>query len=150
MRTASLNCHYFILMANKRDTLQISNLGRQIFPDQLKFFMQSFTLATDEIWLPLNGFNAKKWYNLSVAYNNSFEESRQLYTNIIPGDSTIVYQLIKWKTRKHSLYFLMMLPINNYRVFWRSSPGNNHKQSLTLFTMFFTVCPPFRISIKAF
>lgn len=60
MRTASLNCHYFILMANKRDTLQISTLGRQIFPGQLKFFMQSLTLATDEMWLPVNRFNAKK------------------------------------------------------------------------------------------
>jgi cobalamin biosynthesis Co2+ chelatase CbiK len=48
MRTASLNCHYFILMANKRDTLQINTLGRQVFPGQLKFFMQSFELATQE------------------------------------------------------------------------------------------------------
>lgn len=59
MRTASLNCHYFILMANKRDTLQINALGRQIFPGQLKFFIQSFTLATPKrIWLPFNRFNA--------------------------------------------------------------------------------------------
>ena len=80
-------------MANKRDTLQISTLGRQIFPVQLKFFMQSFTLATDEIWLPVNRFNAKKWYNLSVAYKNSsrrvdnciqtlFQEIRQLCINL--------------------------------------------------------------------
>ena len=48
MRTASLNCHYFILMANKRDTLQINTLGRQIIPGQLKFFMRSFELATQE------------------------------------------------------------------------------------------------------
>ena len=48
MRTASLNCHYFILMANKRDTLPINTLGRQVFPGQLKFFMRSFELATQE------------------------------------------------------------------------------------------------------
>ena len=48
MRTTSLNCHYFILMANKRDTLQINTLGRQIIPGQLKFFMRSFELATQE------------------------------------------------------------------------------------------------------
>jgi hypothetical protein len=48
MRTASLNCHYFILMANKRDTLQINTLGRQIIPGQLKFVMRSFELATQE------------------------------------------------------------------------------------------------------
>lgn len=46
MRTASLNCHYFILMANKRDTLQVAALGRQIFPGNLKFFLQSFESAT--------------------------------------------------------------------------------------------------------
>lgn len=48
MRTASLNCHYFTLMANKRDTLQINTLGRQVFPGQLKLFMRSFELATQE------------------------------------------------------------------------------------------------------
>jgi hypothetical protein len=48
MRTASLNCHYLILMANKRDTLQINTLGRQVFPGQLKIVMRSFELATQE------------------------------------------------------------------------------------------------------
>ena len=68
MRTASLNCHYFILMANKRDTLQINTLGRQVFPGQLKFFMRSFELATQE-----------KFSYLLLTF---FQESQQLY--IIP------------------------------------------------------------------
>lgn len=85
MRTASLNCHYFILMANKRDTLQISTLGRQIFPGQLKFFMQSFTLATQR----------KKFGYLLVDIMPRSDKTYQLRTNILPGESTIVYQPIK-------------------------------------------------------
>ena len=67
MRTASLICH-FILMASKRDTLQINTLGRQVFPGQLKFFMRSFELATQE-----------KFSYLLLTF---FQESQQLY--IIP------------------------------------------------------------------
>ena len=81
MRTASLNCHYFILMANKRDTLQISTLGRQIFPGQLKFFMQSFTLATQ-----------RKFGYLLIDLMPRSDKTYQLRTNILPGESTIVYQ----------------------------------------------------------
>jgi cobalamin biosynthesis Co2+ chelatase CbiK len=50
MRTASINCHYFILMANKRDTMQINTLGRQVFPGQLKFFIRSYELAAQKIF----------------------------------------------------------------------------------------------------
>lgn len=84
MRTASLNCHYFILMANKRDTLQINTLSRQVFPGQLKFFMRSFELATQE-----------KFSYLLLDLCPRSEKSYQLRTNILPGESTIVYHPIK-------------------------------------------------------
>jgi len=42
MRTASLNCHYFILFRSYRDVLQIQTLGKQIFPGQLKYFMDVY------------------------------------------------------------------------------------------------------------
>lgn len=81
MRTASLNCHYFILMANKRDMLQVAALGRQMFPGQSKFFMESFVSCTS---LPHS-------YILIDAHPRS-DKAYQLRTNILPGQSTIVYQ----------------------------------------------------------
>lgn len=41
MRTISLNCMYFILMKNPRDRLQVMNLGRQIFPHSMDYFMKT-------------------------------------------------------------------------------------------------------------
>ena len=84
MRTASLNCHYFILMANKRDTLQINTLGGQVFPGQLKFFMRSFEIATQE---------TLSYLFLDLCLRS--EKSYQLRTCILPGESIIVYHPIK-------------------------------------------------------
>ena len=84
MRTASINCHYFILMANKRDTMQINTLGRQVFPGQLKFFIRSYELATQ-----------KNVSYLLLDLCPRSEKYYQLRTNILPGESTIVYQPIK-------------------------------------------------------
>jgi len=81
MRTASLNCHYFILMANKRDMLQVAALGRQIFPGQSKFFLEAFESCTR---LPHS-------YILIDVHPTS-DKTYQLRTNILPGQSTIVYQ----------------------------------------------------------
>ena len=47
MRTISLNCHYIILMKNPRDKTQILNLGRQIYPGNLKFLIESYNDATE-------------------------------------------------------------------------------------------------------
>ena len=48
MRTISLNCHYIILMKNPRDKSQIMNLGRQIYPENLKFLIESYNNATEK------------------------------------------------------------------------------------------------------
>jgi hypothetical protein len=45
MRTASLNCHYFIIFGAKRDPSQIATLGRQIFPGNNKYFMSAYKAA---------------------------------------------------------------------------------------------------------
>ena len=42
MRTASLNCHYFIVFDAKRDPSQIATLGRQLFPGNNKYFMSAY------------------------------------------------------------------------------------------------------------
>ena len=46
--TISLNTHYFILFKNRRDESQIQRLGRQIFPRNLKYFMNSYEKATEK------------------------------------------------------------------------------------------------------
>ena len=72
MRTASLNCHYFILMANKRDTLQINTLGRQVFPGQLQFFYAKFWISnTGKVFLPLIRLMSQIRKILSVTHQHS-------------------------------------------------------------------------------
>ena len=48
MRTISLNAHYFILLKNPRDRLQVQNLGRQIMPGETNYFMDVYNHATRE------------------------------------------------------------------------------------------------------
>ena len=45
-RTARINAHYIVVMKNPGDKLQIQNLGRQIFPGQQKYFLESYEDAT--------------------------------------------------------------------------------------------------------
>ena len=65
MRTASLNCHYFVLFRNYRDQLQVQTLGRQIFPGQLKYFMDAYLKATSipygYLCIDLNPLASKKY-----------------------------------------------------------------------------------------
>lgn len=84
LRTASLNCHYFILMTTKRDPSQIQTLGRQIFPGQTKYFMDAYQKSTQYPY----GY-------LLVDINPHSEKAYQLRTNILPGEDTIVYQPAK-------------------------------------------------------
>ena len=81
MRTVSLNCHYFILFKNYRDQLQIKTFGKQVFPGNLRFFMDAFDKATSE-----------KYGYLVVDLNPHSDKTYQLRTNILPGQTTIVYQ----------------------------------------------------------
>lgn len=46
MRNVSLNAHYFVLLKNPRDRLQVATLGRQIFPGKGKKFQEIFDDAT--------------------------------------------------------------------------------------------------------
>ena len=80
-RTVSLNAHYFVLMNNKRDTNQILTLGRQIFPGQSKFFLDSYKKAVSSPF----GY-------LLVDVHPRTDKRYQLRTNILVGQSTIVYE----------------------------------------------------------
>ena len=45
-RTISLNSHYIILFKNPRDQGQVRSLAQQVFPNQVKFFVNAFEDAT--------------------------------------------------------------------------------------------------------
>ena len=45
-RTISLNSHYIILFKNPRDQGQVRTLAQQVFPNQVKYFMNAFQDAT--------------------------------------------------------------------------------------------------------
>lgn len=82
MRTASLNCHYFILFPSYRDRLQIQSFGKQLFPGKSKYFMDAFEKAT-----------AKPYGYLLVDLNPHSDKAYQLRTDILPGQITKVFQL---------------------------------------------------------
>ena len=46
-RTMSLNSQYLVLFKNPRDVLQVSLLGRQLYPNNSKFLVEAFKMATE-------------------------------------------------------------------------------------------------------
>lgn len=82
MRTAFLNCHYFILFPSYRDRLQIQSFGKQLFPGKSKYFMDAFEKAT-----------SKPYGYLLVDISLHSDKSYQLRTNILTGQATRVFQL---------------------------------------------------------
>jgi hypothetical protein len=82
MRTMSLNSQYIILMKNRRDLTQISTFARQIYPRNVKFFMDAYQQA-----LEMNDYG----YILFDARADT-PESLRLRTNITPDKfPTIVF-----------------------------------------------------------
>lgn len=79
-RTISLNSHYMIVFKNPRDSLGISTLVRQMYPNNTNFLVQSFQDAT------------KKPYGyLLFDLHQRTPENMRLRTNILPGEKQIVY-----------------------------------------------------------
>ena len=81
MRTASLNCHYFVLFRSFRDVLQIQTLGKQMFPGKTRYFMDAYHKATKQ-----------KFSSLLVDIHPHTDKTYQLRTNILPGQFPIIYQ----------------------------------------------------------
>lgn len=75
MRTASLNCYYFILFRSFRDVLQIQTLGTQMFPGKISFFMDAYHKAT-----------AQKFTYLLTDLHPLTNKIYQLRTYIFPGE----------------------------------------------------------------
>ena len=84
-RTISLNTHYFILFKNRWDEQQIQTLGRQIFPRQLNYFMESYRKSTD-----------KKYGYLLVDLSPHSDPQYKLRTCIIPGQTMVVFIPEAW------------------------------------------------------
>lgn len=81
-RTLSLNAHYLIVYKSPRAKDQISCLGRQIFPNQVKFFMEAVSDAHRE---------AHSYILLDMT--QSCDEQLRLRSNVFPEDlgCTTVY-----------------------------------------------------------
>lgn len=80
-RTISLNTHYFFLFKNGRDEMQIQTLGRQIFPGNVKYFMDAYKKAT-----------AEKYGYLLIDLSPHSNPEYKLRTNVLPGQLMIVFQ----------------------------------------------------------
>ena len=79
-RTISLNTHYLVLFKNPRDTLQITHLGRQMFPERVKYFREAYADATSHPY----GY-------LLVDLKTTTPDVLRLRTDIFPDERTMVY-----------------------------------------------------------
>jgi hypothetical protein len=79
-RDISLNTHYLVLFKNPRDSAQISHLGRQIFPERVKYFRESFADAT-----------SKSYGYLLVDLKPTTPDELRLRTDIFPNENAYVY-----------------------------------------------------------
>ena len=79
-RTISLNSHYMIVFKNPRDSLGISTLAKQMFPNNVNYLLDSFYDAT-----------SKPYGYLLIDCHQRTPENLRLRTNILPGERQIVY-----------------------------------------------------------
>lgn len=79
-RNISLNTHILVLFANKRDESQAMNIGKQLYPGELKVFMEAFEDATS----PNFGY-------LVVDCCPIISKFLKYRTNIFPGEQTVCY-----------------------------------------------------------
>lgn len=81
MRTISLNCSYLIIFKNPRDKSQIGVLARQMFPDQIPFFMEAYSDAVEN----------KSHSYLFLDLKQTTLEKNRIQSGIIPGEERIIY-----------------------------------------------------------
>ena len=82
-RSISLNIHVFVLMTNNRDKRQVATFGSQVYPGQIKFFMEAYEKAVGR--LPAGGY-------LVCDLSPFTPKKYRLRTAIFPSDDvTIVY-----------------------------------------------------------
>lgn len=82
MREITLNSHYLLLCKNRRDLSQVTHLGKQLFPRNVKFFQEVYEDATKQ---PFS-------YLFIDLRSDTLEEMR-LRTRILPNQTQYVYQM---------------------------------------------------------
>lgn len=80
MKTARNNAHYLVLLRNPAGQLQIRNLGTQLFPRKLGYFLDAYTSAT-----------ANNYGYLLVDIHPSSPELTRLRTGIFESDDHVIY-----------------------------------------------------------
>ena len=80
MRTITLNAHYMVIFKNPRDSTQIANLARQMYPGRSKALIESFRDAT-----------STPFSYLLIDLKPDTEDKFRLRTGIFPGDTSFVY-----------------------------------------------------------
>jgi hypothetical protein len=84
-RTISLNSHYFVMFNLARDQLQVQTLGRQLFPQNVKFFMDAYRKAIGQ----------KKYSYLFIDISPHSNPLYKLRTNILPNQLMTVFVPLK-------------------------------------------------------
>ena len=80
LRTVTLNAHYIILMRSLRDSSQIVQLAKQMYPGNNKFLVKSYRDATKEPY----GY-------LVIDLKQETPDLGRIRTNIIPGEQQFIY-----------------------------------------------------------
>ena len=79
-RNICLNAHYLVLSKNPRDSAQIVHLGRQVFPDVIKYFKKSLIDAT-----------SLSYGYLLIDLQTTITDLLRLRKDIFSNDRMIVY-----------------------------------------------------------
>lgn len=80
MRDIRLNTQYLFLFKNRVDLNQITHLGRQLFPDRLKFFQEAYRIATKQ-----------PYSYLLIDLSNNIDEEYRLRSQILPNQSPRIH-----------------------------------------------------------
>ena len=105
-RTISLNAHQFFLFNSPRDLLQIKIFAKQCFPLETNYFMDSYKRAVTN----------RKYGYLVVDLSPSLSEEESQYrlrTNILPGETTIVFLPLEKYIHESSGWILQSVRLLN-------------------------------------
>lgn len=80
LKTARNNSHYLVLLRNPSGQLQIRNLGVQLFPGRLDYFLDAYQKSTN-----------KNFGYLVVDMHPSSTEITRLRTSIFPDETRYIY-----------------------------------------------------------
>lgn len=87
-RTSRINSKYIVLLKNPPDKLQINTLAKQVFPNNIKYFYESYEDATKNP----HGY-------LLLDLSQQTPDNLRLRTNIFPDETTVVYTPINRRPR---------------------------------------------------